>query len=143
MSILKISIRQIKAARELLAWSQVELAERSGVSLPTVRRLEAQDGVLGGRAETGSKIIAALESAGVIFVEENGEGAGVRLKKRSETVADLTGQIDALEADMTPDPTNEKPSPKRGMKQLRRAHDLNELAELKNRRRKSRTQEKE
>ena len=74
MSIPKVSIRQIKAARALLAWSQEHMAEKSGVSIPTVKRLESDDGALGGRAETGTRIITALEAAGVIFVEENGEG---------------------------------------------------------------------
>ena len=76
-----VTVRQIKAARALLAWSQAALAEASGVSEPTVARLEAQDGDLGGRAGTGAKIVAALEAAGVIFLEENGEGPGVRLQK--------------------------------------------------------------
>ena len=81
-SILKVSIRQVKAARELLAWSQDQLAEKAGVSVPTVKRLEANDGLLGGRAETVSKIRTALESGGVVFIDENGGGPGVRLKKR-------------------------------------------------------------
>jgi len=76
-----VSIRQVKAARALLAWSQGDLADASGVSEPTVARLESQDGELGGRADTAAKIVAALEAAGVIFVEENGEGPGVRLRK--------------------------------------------------------------
>ncbi|MGA9598855.1 MAG: helix-turn-helix transcriptional regulator [Methylocystis sp.] len=76
-----VTVRQIKAARALLAWSQGALAEASGVSEPTVARLEAQDGDLGGRAGAGAKIVAALEAAGVIFLEENGEGPGVRLQK--------------------------------------------------------------
>jgi predicted transcriptional regulator len=82
MSILKVSIRQIKAARALLAWSQEELATAANVSTPTVKRLEAQDGPIGGRSETGAKIRMALESAGVEFIDENGGGAGVRLRKR-------------------------------------------------------------
>lgn len=82
MSILKISIRQIKAARALIAWSQEQLANYSGVSLPTIRRLEAQDGEIGGRKETGAKLVAALESAGVEFIPENGGGAGVRLNRK-------------------------------------------------------------
>ncbi len=81
MSILKVSIRQIKAARALLAWSQADLARHSGVSEPTIKRLEATDDELGGRADTGDKILNALEKAGIIFVEENGEGPGVRLRK--------------------------------------------------------------
>ena len=81
MSIFKISIRQIKAARSLLDWSQEQLAEASGVSIPTVRRLEAVDGELGGRRDTAGKIVAALEAAGVEFT--NGDQPGVRLKKQS------------------------------------------------------------
>jgi hypothetical protein len=57
------------------------LASAANVSVPTIKRLEAQDGLLGGRAETGSKIEAALKSAGVEFIDENGGGPGVRLKK--------------------------------------------------------------
>jgi len=82
LSILKVSVRQVKAARALVGWSQAELASRSGISLPTIKRIEAEDaGELGGRADTAQAITAALESAGVIFVAENGEGPGVRLRK--------------------------------------------------------------
>ncbi len=81
-SILKVSIRQIKAARALLGWSQRDLAAAADVSIPTVKRLEAQEGPLGGRDETGMKIRSALESAGVEFIDENGGGSGVRLRKR-------------------------------------------------------------
>ncbi|MGA7972781.1 MAG: helix-turn-helix transcriptional regulator [Pseudolabrys sp.] len=84
-SIPKVSIRQIKAARALLAWSQDRLAEAAGVSVPTIKRLEAQDGPLGGRSDTEFKIRTALESAGVEFIDENGGGAGVRLRKGSQT----------------------------------------------------------
>jgi len=65
----------------LLAWSQTDLAQASGVSEPTIKRIESVDGEIGGRQETATKIQSALESAGVIFVEENGEGPGVRLRK--------------------------------------------------------------
>ena len=81
-SIPKVSIRQIKAARSLLSWSQEELASVARVSIPTVKRLEAVDGPLGGRPDTGRKVLAALEAAGVHFIEENGGGPGVRLRKR-------------------------------------------------------------
>ncbi len=76
-----ISIRQVKAARSLLAWSQGDLAGASGISEPTIARLESQDGELGGRADTAAKIVAALESGGIEFIAENGGGAGVRLRK--------------------------------------------------------------
>ena len=83
MSILKVSIRQIKAARALLSWSQGDLAEAADVSIPTIKRLEAEDGALGGRQETGRKLITALEAAGIEFIEGNGGGAGVRLRASS------------------------------------------------------------
>ena len=82
MSILKVSIRQIKAARALLGWSQTDLAESSGVSAPTVKRLEASEGEVGGRIETAEALVAALKQAGIEFIAENGGGAGVRLAKR-------------------------------------------------------------
>jgi transcriptional regulator with XRE-family HTH domain len=82
MSILKVSIRQVKAARALLAWSQEELADAASVSVPTIKRLEARDGPLTGRAETVGKIEAALEAAGIEFIDENGGGPGVRLQRR-------------------------------------------------------------
>ncbi|MDB5582262.1 MAG: family transcriptional regulator [Bradyrhizobium sp.] len=81
MSILIVSIRQIKAARALLAWSQDDLAKAAVVSIPTVKRLEALDGPLGGRSDTVEKIVAALEHAGIEFIDENGGGAGVRIRK--------------------------------------------------------------
>lgn len=81
MSIPKVSIRQIKAARALLAWSQSDLAEKSGVSEPTIKRLESVDGDLGGREGTAGAITAALQAAGVEFIPGNGRGAGVRLAK--------------------------------------------------------------
>ena len=81
MSILKVSIRQIKAARSLLGWSQEELAGAADVSVPTIKRLEAADGLLGGREATTQKIMTALEKAGIEFIHENGGGSGVRLRK--------------------------------------------------------------
>jgi transcriptional regulator with XRE-family HTH domain len=78
-SIPKVSIRQIKAARALLAWSQEQLATAAGVSIPTIKRLEAEDGLLGGREGTATKIRLAFESAGVEFT--NGDQPGVRIRK--------------------------------------------------------------
>ncbi|MFL9828645.1 helix-turn-helix domain-containing protein [Rhodoplanes sp. SY1] len=78
-----VTIRQLKAARALLGWSQSDLAHHSGVSEPTIARLESEDGELGGRANTADKIQTAIETAGVEFIPENGGGLGVRLKKRN------------------------------------------------------------
>jgi transcriptional regulator with XRE-family HTH domain len=86
VSILKISICQIKAARSLLGWSQDDLAAHSGVSKPTIGRLESYEtaDTIGGRRETAEKLVAALESAGIQFIGENGGGVGVRLAKRGK-----------------------------------------------------------
>jgi predicted transcriptional regulator len=79
-----VSIRQLKAARVLLAWSQGDLAEASGISEPTIARLESTDGPVGGRPDTAAALVRALERAGVEFIPENGGGEGVRLSKRSK-----------------------------------------------------------
>ena len=79
-----ISIRQLKAARALLAWSQSDLARESGVSEPTIARLESSDGPIGGRRDTAERLVAALQKGGIEFIAENGGGAGVRLAKRSK-----------------------------------------------------------
>jgi len=85
MSILKVSIRQLKAARTLIGWSQEELAAAADVSLPTIKRLEAAEGWLGGRQTTSHRIRTALEKAGVEFIDENGGGPGVRLRKHQRS----------------------------------------------------------
>jgi transcriptional regulator with XRE-family HTH domain len=76
-----ITTRQVKAARALLDWSQADLAKASGVSLPTIARLEADDGPLGGLAATGDAIKITLERAGAVFILDN--GGGVKLRKVS------------------------------------------------------------
>ncbi len=78
MSILKVSIRQVKAARALLGWSQKDLAQVSGVSEATIKRLEAGEGDLGGRQATVGAIRTALETAGAEFT--NADQPGVRLR---------------------------------------------------------------
>lgn len=76
----RLSVRQVKAARALLSWNQNQLAEACGVSAPTVKYLEQVGGILGGRPATAHAIRSALEEAGIIFLFEDGEGEGVRLK---------------------------------------------------------------
>jgi transcriptional regulator with XRE-family HTH domain len=68
---------QIKAARALLGWSQFELCIRAGVSISTVRRIEASNSSIDAHYETIAKICHALESAGVSFID--GPNYGVRL----------------------------------------------------------------
>lgn len=69
----------IRAARMLLRWEQKDLAQKSGVSLPSIKRLEAQPGTLGACASTIAAIRAAFEAAGSSFLR-NGDGPGVHLK---------------------------------------------------------------
>ena len=71
---------QIRAARALLDWRQVDLAKASGVSDLAIKNFEG--GSTRPHASTLGAMRRALESAGVIFVEENGEGPGVRLRKK-------------------------------------------------------------
>ena len=73
---------QLRAARALVRWSAEDLAGNAKIGVATVRRAESGDDLLGTTAANEAAIRAALESAGVIFVEENGEGPGVRLRKR-------------------------------------------------------------
>ena len=70
---------QCRAARGLIDWSQMELAERAGVGIVTIRQLEA--GVHEPRRSTLDVVRRALEAAGVEFIAENGGGPGVRLRK--------------------------------------------------------------
>jgi len=77
-----ITIEQIRAARGLLGWSQSELAAHAGLSLPTVKRVEAE-GRLRVSDDARAKLQKALEIAGVEFIDENGGGPGVRLRKRA------------------------------------------------------------
>ncbi len=79
-----LTTRQIKAARALLAWSQDDLARYSSLSEPTIARLESADGPIAGRPKTAEKIRAALEKAGIEFIDENGGGPGVRLRRRQK-----------------------------------------------------------
>ena len=71
---------QCRAARGLLDWSQQDLADRASVGIVTVRQLEA--GLNEPRRSTLEVVRQAFERAGVHFIEENGGGPGVRLRKR-------------------------------------------------------------
>ena len=78
-----ILARQVRAARVLIGWEQKHLAEAAGLAIGTIRRMEASDGAVRGTADNVWKVQRALEISGVIFIDENGGGPGVRLKKRS------------------------------------------------------------
>jgi len=67
---------QIRAARALLGWTAADLAAQSGVSYPTVQRMDATRGLLSGRHETVEAIRRALEAQGVQFLEGGQVAAG-------------------------------------------------------------------
>lgn len=76
-----ISGAQMRAARALLGLSAEELAKRASVGVATVRRAESIDAASNMTTANNLAIRRYLEAAGVVFIPENGGGAGVRLKK--------------------------------------------------------------
>ena len=78
-----IAPEQSRAARGLLAWSQQDLAQRARVGVVTVHQLEA--GISRPRRATLEVIRRAFEVAGIEFIDENGGGPGVRLRKRQRS----------------------------------------------------------
>jgi len=80
-----ITAGQLRAARALLGIDQRKLAELSGLSLPTIQRMEASEGVVRGNVDSLMKLVAALDSAGIELISDNasstGGGRGIRLKK--------------------------------------------------------------
>jgi predicted transcriptional regulator len=80
---LAITSELIRAARAMLRWEQRDLAQASGVSLPTIKRLEGAPGTLAAHSSTVTALRRAFESAGIEFT--NGSGPGVRLKADSKS----------------------------------------------------------
>lgn len=74
-----ITPEQSRAARGLLDWSRDQLAEAAGIPKRTIMRFEGRE--VEPRGSTLAGLRAAFEAAGVLFVSENGEGPGVRLRK--------------------------------------------------------------
>ena len=78
----QITGRQIAAARVLLGMGQADLAQLANISAPTLRRMEASKGAIGGMANNTKAVVFALENAGILFIDANGNGPGVRLRDR-------------------------------------------------------------
>jgi transcriptional regulator with XRE-family HTH domain len=83
-----ITAAQLRAARALVGVDQRMLAELSGLSVPTIQRMEASEGVIRGTVDSLMKLIAALDAAGVILIADDavseGGGRGVRLKESAK-----------------------------------------------------------
>lgn len=79
-----ITSAQLRAARALLGIDQRRLAEISGLSLPTIQRMEASEGTVRGNVDSLVKLVEALDRAGVELIGEGavsgGGGRGVRMK---------------------------------------------------------------
>jgi transcriptional regulator with XRE-family HTH domain len=80
-----ITAQQLRAARALLGLDQRSLAAACGLSLPTIQRMESSDGVVRGNVDSLTKLIEALERAGIELIGEGaasvGGGRGVRMKR--------------------------------------------------------------
>jgi transcriptional regulator with XRE-family HTH domain len=72
---------QLRMARAAVGWGVRELAEKAGVTANTVTRIENGSDA---RLSTVDRLRQALEAAGVVFIDENGGGPGVRLRKRQQ-----------------------------------------------------------
>ncbi len=81
MSHKPLNSAQIRAARSLIRWSADDLARKASLSVATVRRAELTDSETSMTAANDIAVRRALEAAGVEFIDENGGGAGVRLRK--------------------------------------------------------------
>jgi transcriptional regulator with XRE-family HTH domain len=91
-----ITASQMRAARALAGVDQRELAVKSGLSVPTIQRMEASDGVIRGNVDSLMKLIGALETFGIVLIGEDMSsstgGRGVRLKDASGTHIDSTNK---------------------------------------------------
>lgn len=85
-----ITAQQMRAARALLGIDQRQLADLSGVSLPTIQRMEASQGQVRGVVDTLVKVVGALERNGIELLGEHapssGAGRGVRLREVAKSV---------------------------------------------------------
>jgi hypothetical protein len=85
MKVKTLSSAQIRAARALLRWSADDLARESALGLSTIKRAELADDGTSMTTANNLAVRRALEAAGVIFIDENGDaGPGVRLRKRRQ-----------------------------------------------------------
>ena len=82
MRFMPLTSAQIRAARGLIRWSAEDLARETALSVATIRRAEIAEGEISMTAANDLAVRRALESAGVEFIDENGGGPGVRLRKR-------------------------------------------------------------
>src|SRR6478752_7405346 len=80
-----LTATQLRAARALMDVDQRDLADMAGLSVPTIQRMEASDGVIRGNVDSLMKLVAALENAGIELINpgvaSSTGGRGVRLRE--------------------------------------------------------------
>ncbi len=84
MTFKQLTSAQIRAARALIRWSADDLAKETTLSVTTIRRAELKDSETSLTNANDRAVRHALESAGVEFIDENGGGPGVRLRRRQQ-----------------------------------------------------------
>jgi transcriptional regulator with XRE-family HTH domain len=82
MELKQLTSAQIRAARALVRWSADDLARETTLSVTTIRRAELRESETSLTSANDRAIRQALENAGVEFIDENGGGPGVRLRKQ-------------------------------------------------------------
>ena len=127
---------QCRMARAALQIGVRDLANMAKVSPSTVARFEAGEEL---KERTVEAMRAALESAGVEFIAENGGGPGVRLKKTAKGVEEISREIDALEDKISSILAPTEPGPEAAMNTMRKAVAESDLTKLKGRRKRIRS----
>lgn len=103
-----ITAPQLRAARALLGIDQRQLAGMAGLSVPTIQRMEASDGVIRGNVDSLMKLVTALDEAGIELIAEEavsrGGGRGVRLREKAGSariagIGDESEEAEGSEAD--------------------------------------------
>ena len=100
-----ITAAQLRAARMLLGIGQRQLAQRSGLSAPTIQRMEASETMVRGNVDSLVKLIAVFEAGGIEMIDEgaasHSQGRGVRLKLGSGPARTLSATRSEKPSDAT------------------------------------------
>jgi predicted transcriptional regulator len=81
--LITVTGRQLRAARVLLDWEQIELSKKAKVAIGTIRRMESFDGPIGSRTETLRQVLGALEKAGIEFLDDGSPGVRLRAARKT------------------------------------------------------------
>jgi predicted transcriptional regulator len=99
---------QLRMARGYLKWSAKELANKAGVAESTIKRMEQDEGFPVARGANIEAVYKTLADAGIIFVPENGDGVGIRLRKSARPIGTEPTSVSKSPA-TTRSPSRKKP----------------------------------